>query len=80
MNGAAVAVSDAMLARCAREWSALAGETVNVEHVKGAIYAFGSELACLRLAHKMRSFEVRYSENLGSWYFCRELRGGAASK
>lgn len=69
-----MAVTDAMLARCEREWSDLAGEAVRVEHSKGALIAFGSELACLRLAHKMRSFEVRYSENLGSWYFSKELR------
>ncbi|MDE2472268.1 MAG: hypothetical protein KGL35_26930 [Bradyrhizobium sp.] len=55
--------------RAIRDWSEIAGEPVQVELVKGVLYAYGSELGMRRLAHKMRSFNVRYSENLGTWYF-----------
>jgi hypothetical protein len=67
-------VSGAMLARAARDWSEIAGETLVVEYLKGALYAFGSELACRRLAHKMWSFDVHYSKPRACWYFCRELQ------
>lgn len=35
--------------RTSVEWSRLAGETVVVEDIKGTLYAFGSELATLKL-------------------------------
>jgi len=62
--------------RVTKEWSELAGEPVAVERIGGHYYAFGSELACLRLAHRFRSFNVKYSENTKTWYFCNERRRG----
>lgn len=62
------------IARTQRDWSEYAGEQLKVEQVGGAIYAFGSELGCRRLAHFMRSFHVKYSENLRTWFFCQELK------
>ena len=60
------------IARATAEWSDIAGEQLKVENIKGFLYAFGTELAVRRLAHKFRSFNVRYSENLKRWYFCNE--------
>ena len=51
----------------------LAGEPVEVKHVKGAIYGFCSELGARRIAHGYRSFNVHYSKTLESWFFCLEL-------
>lgn len=61
-----------LLERTQREWSKIAGEELKIEKIGGVIYAFGSELGCLRLAHKMRSFQVKYSVNLKTWYFSNE--------
>ena len=50
-----------------------AREELTIEEIAGAVYAFGSELACLRLMHKYRYCGDRahtaYSENIGSWFF-----------
>jgi hypothetical protein len=61
------------LARVAKEWSQLAGDTLTIETIGGAIYAFGSELACLRLHYKMRVGEVKFSDNLQSWFYSKDL-------
>ena len=68
--------SAAMLNRAAKEWGRIANEPVIVEELGGYLYAFGSEIGMMRLAHKFRSFNVRYSQNRGSWYFCNERRPG----
>lgn len=67
-------LSPEKLADVAREWSSreYADETIRIESIKGFLYAFGSELAVRRLAHKFRSLNVRYSTNMQSWYFCSE--------
>lgn len=41
-----------------------------VEEIKGALYAFGSELACLRLEHIMRTGRADYSIPRQSWVYC----------
>lgn len=50
-----------------------AKETLELVQLSGAIYAFGSELAVLRLDKVYREFGDRvdsgFSENLKSWYF-----------
>lgn len=61
-----------------KEWPALAGEPVSVEHISGALYAFGSELACLRLHYKMKTGRVGFSEGYGStpargWYYMKDV-------
>lgn len=40
--------------RASVEWSRLAGEAVNVEDIKGVMYAFGSEMATFRLLRAFR--------------------------
>ena len=39
------------LQRIADQWEKTAGENISIEVMKEDIYAFGSELACLRLEH-----------------------------
>jgi hypothetical protein len=57
------------MSRVQAEWSEYAGEALTVECITGTLYAYGSELAMRRLAHRMRSFNVNWSENLKTWYF-----------
>lgn len=62
-------------ARAEKEWSKIAGEPVTVEgqSIDGPLYAFGSELACLRLYHKMMGKgRTAYSKNRDSWYYCNK--------
>jgi hypothetical protein len=51
----------------------IAKETLELKELGGAIYAFGSELAVLRLFHQYRHSGDRaaagFSENMKSWYF-----------
>lgn len=72
----------AQLARTERDLSAIAKEAVKVEQISAAIYAFGSELATLRIFAKYNSngavhnAKVRcgYSENMHKcFYFVIEL-------
>jgi hypothetical protein len=58
--------------RAKAEWSKIAGEPIGVKYIKGVLYAFGSELACLRLEHHMRCGRANYSENMGTWYWAKE--------
>lgn len=55
------------------EFEIHAKETLEVKSLGGALYALGSELACLRLAQKYRHCGDRadsgFSLNLKSWYF-----------
>jgi hypothetical protein len=61
--------------RMKNDWLAIAKEEINVEYIDGAIYAFGSELAILRLFHNysysgdVDSIDSNYSENLKTWFF-----------
>jgi hypothetical protein len=66
-------MTEERIARVTKEWSQLAGDSLRIEAIGGAIYAFGSELACLRLHYKMRVGEVKFSENLQSWFYSKEL-------
>lgn len=56
-----------------QEFETHAKETLDVQSLSGALYAFGSELACLRLANTYRSSGDRadsgFSQNLKTWYF-----------
>jgi hypothetical protein len=67
-------VTPEFLTKTECEWSKIAGEPITVEHIKGALYAFGSERAILRLAHKMRSLDVHYWVSRRSWYWVKELQ------
>lgn len=55
--------------RAAKTWSEYAKEPVTVEEIGGQLYAFGSELACLRLEHHMRVGRAAWSPNLKTWTY-----------
>ena len=61
------------LQRIADQWEKTAGENISIEVMEEDIYAFGSELACLRLEHYFNKgiceTDVAYSTNLQTWYF-----------
>ena len=61
------------LQRIADQWEKTAGERISIEVMEEDIYAFGSELACLRLEHHFKKgiceTDVAYSTNLQTWYF-----------
>lgn len=64
------------LNRAKAEFEKHSKEPLEVENLGGALYAFGSELACLRLFYKYRYCGDRanfgFSQNLNSWFFCLE--------
>lgn len=73
-------ITTGMLLRTKQDWEQYAKESVSVENIKGTIYGFGSELACLRLYYRYRhsikdgKVDVGFSKNMNSWYFSLELR------
>jgi hypothetical protein len=62
-------MTNTLTERAAREWSQIAQQPVTVELVGGVLYAFGSELACLRLWAKMRIGKASYSLTRGTFYY-----------
>ena len=62
-----------ILQRITNQWSTVAGETITLEVMEEDIFAFGSELACLRLEHHFKKgsceTDAAYSVNLKTWYF-----------
>ena len=66
--------NDERLNRHKKEWSILAGEPVEIKIYENDIYAFGSELACLRLYYTFRHCEVdkikvEFSKTYNCWFF-----------
>jgi hypothetical protein len=61
------------LKRAKSEFEKHAKETLELKELGGSVYAFGSELACLRLFYVYRNCGDRaasgFSENLKTWYF-----------
>ena len=56
-------------------FSGFAKEEVKIDFIGGALYVFGSELACLRIFYKYRytkSAVAGYSKNRNTWYFSYE--------
>lgn len=54
------------------EWSRIAGEPLDIKctRMDQPIYAYGSELACLRLYYRMKSRgSVAHSDELNKWYY-----------
>lgn len=63
-------------ARAKKEFETHAKENVEIEMIGNAIYAFGSELATLRLYNVYSHADFAragYSKNRGSFYFTYEL-------
>lgn len=63
------------LDRFKRDWDSVAKESLIVEQIGGSIYAFGSELACLRLffyynnASHNKNSTMKFSPARGSYFF-----------
>lgn len=70
-------MTDAQKSRLILDWKKIAGESIQVEKINGAFYAYGSEIACLRLANKFRHCGERahadFSKNLNTWFFRLEI-------
>ena len=67
-------ITDAQKTRVEKDWNGIAQEVLEYQYgdtVQDPIYAFGSELAVLRLFHKFAggSAKAAYSKNLNKWYF-----------
>lgn len=65
-----------MFERLKNDWERVAKEKLEIEQVDSTIYAFGSELACLRLYHHYegnKDTKAAYSQNLKTWYFRLEM-------
>ena len=72
-------MTNEQLKRLGYDWSGIANEKVTVEAIGGAIYAYGSELATLRLlksyAYIAHTGKVAadYSVNLQTYFFRIEV-------
>ena len=68
-------MTKAQINRLQRDWNNMAGEEVAIEQVGGAIYAFCSELAALRMFHKYNTekAKVGFSKSLKTWFFSLEV-------
>ena len=68
------AVTPQQKERLRRDWDAIAGEPLRYEtsNISEPIYAFGSELACLRLEHAMRNGKAAFSANLKTWFYVNQ--------
>jgi hypothetical protein len=66
-------MEDRLITKAKREFEKHAKESLDVVSLGGALYAFGSELACLRLERAYRYCGDRagadFSENRQTWYF-----------
>jgi len=67
-------VTATLIARTQAEYSRIAGRTVSVEVIGGALYAFGNELSTLRLFRAMPAGRQAYSDNRNTFYFSVELK------
>lgn len=73
-------MTDEQEKRTASMMKEFAGEDVTIEHITSCVYAFGSELACLRIFAKYNAngathnpnARVGYSDNRKTWYFVLE--------
>jgi hypothetical protein len=73
MSTLQASITPNQLQRVIKDFSLHAGETVVIEFFDNDIYAYGSELACYKLAYKFRGCNVKvdYSENLQTWFFAK---------
>lgn len=66
-----------LLKKAEREFRKYAKEEIEVRNISGTLYAFGPEIACLRLMVAYRRCDdkvaVGYSEVYKSWYFRLEM-------
>lgn len=68
------------LKRLTHDWNRVTLEPIKIEQIRGAVYAYGSELACLRLFYYYRyspdKARASFSVSLNTWYFSLELNEG----
>lgn len=65
-------VTNEQLKRLKKHLEIIAKETLTVELIAGCVYAFGSELACLRLEHEYNNrpkWYCSYSKPKNSYFF-----------
>ena len=67
-------MTEQQIKRVKETWEPVSKEPLVISEIKGTIYAFGSELAVLRLYHKMKTGRVDYSYNLASWFYALEMK------
>lgn len=72
--------TEAQVARVKKDWERIAKEEIRLEVIGGAVYAFCSELAALRLFYAFRytllvgeKVKAEYSENQQTWFFRLEI-------
>jgi hypothetical protein len=68
-------ITEEQRGRLANDWCQMAGEPVKIQCTTRdqPIFAYGSELACLRLYYRMNSRgRVAYSANMDTWYYCNQ--------
>jgi hypothetical protein len=71
-----VEMSDQQLDKIKKMWEAKAKEKLEIEDIKGTVYAFGSEVATLRLLKEYRTNKkarADYSTNMKKFYFSLEM-------
>jgi hypothetical protein len=70
-------VTCSQIERVANDWSNYAKEQIKVSasDIYSPVYAFGSELACLRIFNKLKTGDVKFSDNLGTWYYVNKIEG-----
>ena len=69
-------ITEAQFERMVKDLNDYAGEAVVVETINDTVYAYGSELATLRILMKYRTVEHArqgYSVNLKTHYFSLDL-------
>lgn len=71
-----VEMSDQQLEKIKKMWEIKAKEKLTIENIKGTVYAYGSELATLRLLKEYRGNKkarADYSINQKKFYFSLEM-------
>lgn len=73
-------ITEGLLKRFKKDIEAVTQEPMEVEFIKGALYAYGSELATLRLLKRYKhcialgTVGADYSSNKGTHYFYLETK------
>lgn len=69
-------ITSNQIERVRRDWLTIAGEQIEVTFISGTFFAYGSELAMLRLLKAYRqnkSAHQSYSSNASKFYFSLDM-------
>ena len=66
-------ITKSQIERVTKDYSSIAKEPVTIEVEGHTLYAFGSEVATLRLFRSMPHVRQEFSENLNTWYISFNL-------